>query len=100
MKNEFEAPDDAYILNLVEYAGIELFFSYRVVACSTCAIIMDKGSIDHSDDSFLDESQIENNYVLSISYPKAYCLIHIHKGSFTECSLGATSLRFRFFSNF
>ncbi|CAN6332901.1 unnamed protein product [Urochloa humidicola] len=79
-EHELEAPEDTYILEAAENAGVELPFSCRAGSCSTCAGKMSAGEVDQSEGSFLDENQMAQGYLLTcISYPKADCVIHTHK---------------------
>ena len=76
-----DCSDDVFILDAAEEQGIDLPYSCRAGACSTCAgKVANVSDIDQSEQTFLDDDQVAAGFILTcIAYVKADCTVEVHK---------------------
>ncbi|XP_049401729.1 ferredoxin-like [Solanum stenotomum] len=77
---EFNCPHNVNILDRALETGLDLPFTCKAGSCSSCVGKIIAGTVDQSENSYLDDEEIKKGYVLTcVAYPKSNVTIHTNK---------------------
>ncbi|MEH1830706.1 MAG: 2Fe-2S iron-sulfur cluster-binding protein [Nostoc sp.] len=75
-----QVPDDQYVLDMAEDAGIRLPSGCKQGECSACIAKLISGEVDQSEQKFLRPSEIQAGYVVTcVTYPLSDCTLETHQ---------------------
>nr|QWK43459.1 ferredoxin [Egregia menziesii] len=74
-----ECPDDQTILEAAEEQSLSLPYSCRAGACSSCTGQLRSGSVDQSEQAFLEDEHLDKGFILTcVAYPQEDCDLMSH----------------------
>lgn len=77
-----EAAENMYVAEAAENAGVELPISCRSGNCSSCAARLVSGQVDQSNQTFLDDEQVAQGFILTcVAYPLSDIVVETHQES-------------------
>jgi len=80
LDHTISVPDDQYILDMAEEAGIRLPAGCREGTCSSCIAKLLSGKVDQSEQKFLQPSEVESGYTVTcVAYPLSDCTLETHQ---------------------
>ncbi len=80
LEHTIKVPDDQYILDMAEEAGIRLPTGCREGTCSSCIAKLISGKVEQSEQKFLSSTEIEAGYTVTcVAYPLSDCILETHQ---------------------
>ncbi len=77
-----EVPEDQYILDKADEAGIRLPAGCLQGECSACVAKIMTGKVDQSEQKFLKPAEIAAGYtIICVAYPRSDCVLETHQES-------------------
>lgn len=75
-------PDDQYILDMAEQAGVRLPSGCQLGECSVCIARLLEGEIDQSEQKFLSAAEMAEGYTVTcVAYARSNCTLLTHQES-------------------
>lgn len=73
-------PDDQYILDIAEEAGIRLPSGCKQGDCSSCIAKLVSGEVDQTEQKFLRPAELAAGYTVTcVAYPQSDCTLLTHQ---------------------
>lgn len=73
-------PDDQYILDMAEEAGIRLPSGCKLGECSACIAKLLEGEVDQSEQRFLSATETAEGYTVTcVAYARSHCTLLTHQ---------------------